>query len=166
MYVSHYALIDSILLWGANLRSWAVISEGCCKLLLQMCLAKTFDELRVLTWKRTSSVLELEPTSHSIIEGHIKRWWFLYKVCSDLLAMDYTHLQPTDFGWVDIEGELFPSKNLNLLPDDLFKTCKCKTGCQKKACSCFKAEGQLKCTDYCLCVNCKNRWINSKYSLF
>ena len=121
------------------------------------CLAKTFDELRVITWKRTSSVLELEPTSHSIIEGHIKRWWFLYKVCSDLLDMDYTHLQPTDFGWVDIEGELFPCKNLNLLPDDLFKTCKCKTGCQKKVCSCFKAEGQLKCTDYCLCVNCNNR---------
>ena len=112
-----------------------------------------------LTWKRFSSGLELEPTSHSIIEGHIKRWWFLYKVCSDLLDMDYTHLQPTDFGWVDIEGELFPCKNLNLLPDDLFKTCKCKTGCQKKVCSCFKAEGQLKCTDYCLCVNCNNRWI-------
>ena len=54
-----------------------------------MCLVKTLDELRVRTWKRTRSVLELEPTSHSIIGGHIKRWLFLYKVCSDLLAMDY-----------------------------------------------------------------------------
>ena len=54
-----------------------------------MCLAKTLNGLRVRTWKRTRSVLELEPTSHSIIGGHIKRWLFLYKVCSDLLAMDY-----------------------------------------------------------------------------
>ena len=121
------------------------------------CPAKTFDELRVLTWKRTSSVLELEPTSHSIRMGHIKRWWFLFKTCSDLLTMDYNHLKPTDYGWEDIEGELFACKELNLLPDEMCKVCRCKTGCQRKTCSCFKAEGQLKCTDYCLCINCKNK---------
>ena len=70
-----------------------------------MCLAKTLDKLRVCTWKRTRSVLQLEPTSHSIIGGHIKQWLFLYKVCSDLLAMDYAQLQPTDFGWEDIKGD-------------------------------------------------------------
>ena len=77
---------------------------------------------------------------------HVKRCLFLYKVCSDILAMDYAQLQPTDFGWEDIEGELLTWKMLNLLPDDLFKTCKCKTGCQcfKASCSCFKAEGQFK----------------------
>ena len=57
----------------------------------------------------------------------------MYKVCSDLLAMDYAHLQPTDFGWEYIEGELFACKVLDLLPDDLFKNCKCKTCCQKKS---------------------------------
>jgi hypothetical protein len=121
------------------------------------CTAITFDELRVLTWKRTSSVLELEPTSHSIREGHIRRWWYLYKVCSDLLEMNNLHLQPTAYGWEDIEGELFPTKELNLIPDDMCKTCGCKTGCQKKTCSCYKADGQPKCTDYCRCTNCKNR---------
>ena len=70
-----------------------------------MGLAKTLYELRVRTWKRTRSVLELEPTSHSIIGGHNKRWLFLYKVCSDLLAIDYAQLQPADFDWEDIEGE-------------------------------------------------------------
>ena len=48
-----------------------------------MCLAKlTLDELRVRTSKRTRLVLELEPTYHSIIGGYIKRWLFLYKVCT------------------------------------------------------------------------------------
>ena len=90
-----------------------------------MCLAKILDELRV----RTRSVLELEPTSHSIIGGHIKRWLFLYKVCSDILAIANAQLQPTHFCWEDIEGELLTWKMLNLLLDDLFKTWKCKTGC-------------------------------------
>ena len=76
-----------------------------------------------LTWKRFSSAsgLELEPTSHSIIEGHFKRW---FKVYSDLLAMYYTHLHSAaNKFWlgrvVDVEGELFAYENLNLLPDEL-----------------------------------------------
>ena len=63
------------------------------------------------------------------------------------LQMDDARLQPTDFGWEDIESKLFAYKMLNLLPDDLFKPCKCKTICQKKVWSCFKAEGQLKSSD-------------------
>ena len=62
--------------------------------------------------------------------------------------MDYAHLQPTDFGWEDIESKLFACKMLNLLPDDLYKPFKCKTSCQKKVWSFFEAEGQLKSSNY------------------
>ena len=91
--------------------------------------AKRFDELWALTWERTSSVLELEPTSHSIRMGHIKRWWFLFKTCSDLLTINYNHLKPIDHGWEDVEGELFARKELNLLPDEMCKVCRCKIRC-------------------------------------
>ena len=93
------------------------------------CPAKAFDELRPLTYERTSSSLELEPTSHSIRMGHIKMWWFLFKTCSDLLTMNYNHLKPIDLGWEDVERELFARKELNLLPDQMCKVCRCKTGC-------------------------------------
>ena len=33
-------------------------------------------------------------------------------------------------------------------------TCKCKTGCQSKRCSCQKAG--LSCTELCCCIDCRN----------
>lgn len=41
-------------------------------------------------------------------------------------------------------------------PDYLLEctTCKCKSGCQSKRCSCQKV--QLKCTELCSCVDCSN----------
>ena len=117
---------------------------------------KTFDELRVIAYKRNGSALDLPPTSHSIKNGHVKRWWYLYKMSSKLLQVedDNITLDPCNYGWESIEGDLYALKELKLLPDNLCKTCKCKSGCKSKQCSCVKYKG--KCTDFCLCVGCKN----------
>ena len=55
-----------------------------------------------------------EPTSYSVTKGHIPRWWFLYKQCSNLLSgenIDY--LKTTYYGWDVVGEELVPNKNLN-----------------------------------------------------
>ena len=122
--------------------------------------AENFDKLRYLTHRKTNSVFELPPTSHSVTKGHIPRWWFLYKRCSNLLSgenIDY--LKTTDYGWDVVGEELVPNKNLNFLPDKLSLICKCKnekrdTGCLSRQCICNKILSP--CTDYCLCHKCKN----------
>ena len=48
-----------------------------------------------------------------MVNGHIKRWWFLYKVFSTLLDPDQIEdLIPTDFGWTLEDGELLPLRTL------------------------------------------------------
>ena len=118
----------------------------------------TFDELRVLTYKRTGSALNLPPTSASVINGHIKRWWYLLKINSILLNpnRDSVMHNPLDYGWEDQEGDWYAKKELDLIPDELCNTCKCKTGCKNKRCLCVKADGS-KCTDFCLCIDCQNK---------
>ena len=120
----------------------------------------TFDEERVKVWKATNSVLNLPPTSHSI-RGHIRRWWFLYKLLSNLLNPgEYSFLRPQDYGWDLLDNDLMPQKCLNLVPEKFVKTCGCNklglkdTGCQTNRCKCRKSD--LKCTEYCKCQNCGN----------
>ena len=89
--------------------------------------AENFDKLRYLTHRKTNSVFELPPTSYYVTNGHIPRWWFLYKQCSNLLSgenIDY--LKTTDYGWDVVGEELVPNKNVNFLPDELSLICKCK----------------------------------------
>ena len=50
---------------------------------------KTFDELRVQVHKKTGSALGLPPTSYSIRNGHIRRWWYLLKESSNLLTPEH-----------------------------------------------------------------------------
>ena len=118
--------------------------------------SKTFDELRVKSWKNNNSVFTLPPTSYSIRMGHIPRWWYLYKVCSNLPTSTFDHLEATDYGWDNVDGDLFANKYLNIVPDELVITCSCRTGCTGNRCSCKK--NGSKCTDYCKCSNnCKNK---------
>ena len=121
-----------------------------------------FDEMRVNCWRTTNSVIQLPPTSHSIREGHIRRWWFLYKHLSTLLNPgEFDFLDPTDYGWDRIDQDLVPRKCLNIVPDEYMTTCGCnKAGssnvsCHTNRCKC-KKEG-TSCTDYCNCKNCSNR---------
>ena len=46
----------------------------------------TFDDVRYQEFKKKTSVLLLAPTSYSVREGHIRRWWYLYKLLSTLLS--------------------------------------------------------------------------------
>ena len=56
-------------------------------------------------------MMNLPPTSSGVLD-HIKRWWYLVKVTSTLLDDSPLILSPLDHGWVDIEDELMPDKNL------------------------------------------------------
>lgn len=119
----------------------------------------TFDELRLKSYKKGTSSIQLPPTSFSINQGHIPRWWFLYKRCSNLLDQAFDHLNPIDYGWYICDGELLPVKHLNLIPDELCNACSCKNlhnvnGCKSNRCKCKK--NNMKCTDFCNCFQCKN----------
>ena len=52
---------------------------------------QTFDELRNVEYHRNVSVLLLPPTTHTIVNGHIYRWWYLYKKLSSILNHEYMH---------------------------------------------------------------------------
>ena len=117
--------------------------------------AENFDKLRYLTHRKTNSVFELPPTSHSVTKGHIPRWCFLYKQCSNFLSgenIDY--LKTTDYGWNVVGEELVPNKNINFLPDELSLICKCKN--EKRGNGCLSRQCICPCTDYCLRHKCKN----------
>ena len=120
--------------------------------------AKSFDDLRFSEYRKKVSALLLPPTSHSIRNAHIRRWFYLYKRMSSLLQdhWDCVTYNPTMYGWKMIDAELYPEKGLNLLPDKLCKTCSCKTGCKNKRCHCVK-NGSHCSQEYCQCVNCVNR---------
>ena len=91
----------------------------------------------------------------SIIKGHIHRWWFLYKKFSHLLDNEYNDLMPVNFGWYIEDTDLIPTKNLNLLPEKLSRTCGClKSQCKTKACCCFKE--RHRCSEFCEFNQCTN----------
>ena len=120
----------------------------------------TFDDLRYVEFTKKVSVLLLPPTSRSIKNGHIPRWFFIYKRLSTLLNYwDSDNYDPTMYGWHMEDKQLYPKKELNLLPDNFIGQCGCKTGCElprSKNCSCFKNE-LSKCSVFCKCIGCKNR---------
>ncbi len=73
-----------------------------------------FDEHRVKHWKSTNSVISLPPTSYSIREGHIRRWWYIYKLPSNLINPDeYSFLDPEAYGWDKLDNDLIP-KNTSI----------------------------------------------------
>jgi hypothetical protein len=116
--------------------------------------SNTFDDLRYDEYMKKISVLLLPPTSHSMRQGHIRRWWYLYKMMSNLLNTN-SNYKPTDYGWILEDGDLIPDKVLKLLPDEFSKICKCITGCITRHCYCLKKV--QKCTAYCKCQDCKNK---------
>ena len=88
----------------------------------------------------------------------LRRWWYLLKESSNLLTPEHERclLNALEYGWEDQGGDLYANKQLHLIPDELCNTCRCKTGCKTKHCSCVKADGS-KCSDFCLCTNCENK---------
>ena len=125
---------------------------------------KTFDSLRSVLYKINDSIFDLPPSSYSITQGHIPRWYFLVKESSNLLNPNYHPLDPCDYQWANEDGELLPIKNLLLLPEELAVTCHCKGNDVSKRCSrcsCVK-KGSI-CTEYCSCgSSCSNTSSSSR----
>ena len=65
------------------------------------------------------AVLELPPTSHSIIHGHIPTWCYIVKDLSSLLNPDYQRMDPLESGWKMECYSLLPQKELLLLPEKI-----------------------------------------------
>ena len=122
---------------------------------------KTFDSLRFMQYRNNDSIFDLPPSSFSITQGHIQRWYFLVKEFSNILNPNYEPLDPCDYQWALEDEELVPVKNLLLIPEELTTTCTCKNkdiGKRCSRCSCAK-KGSI-CTDYCTCRRvCSNNSI-------
>ena len=117
----------------------------------------TFDELRASHYNKHLEITQLPPTSHSVVHGHIARWWFLVKKLSSLLKTDSETLDPLEHGWKDEDGVLLPEKHLLLIPNHLIKICSCKGDkrCRTKRCSCRNQN--VPCTSACGCKQaCEN----------
>ena len=121
----------------------------------------TFDDLRCAEYRRNYNILELPPTSHSIVNGHIPRWYFIVKELSNLLNFDYQHGDPLRNGWKIENYDLLPEKNLILIPDFLTYTCNCKVKDSSKRCrsnQCKCKYSRTLCTEFCGCHDkCCNR---------
>ena len=112
-------------------------------------------------------IYRLHQSSHSIIQGHIPRWYFLVKEYSNLLNPNYCPMNPCDYQWTLENDELLPVKNLLPLPEELTATCSCKIIDTSKRCkgrcSCLK-KGAI-CTDFCSCLKvCSNTLVASQPS--
>ena len=75
-----------------------------------------------------------------------------YMICSSLLSLDdgnINDLQSTRYGWEYLDDSMKYMKMLNLIPDAICVTSKCKIleVCRKS---------QTKFTNYCNCIDCKN----------
>ena len=116
---------------------------------------KTFDDLRLKKFTHKVSVMDLPPTSFSIVHGHVPRWWYITKLCTSLLASN-CDLDPLEYGWyLDMSNILLPVKYLNPLPDEYTSFCSCRGGCCTRRCKCRK-HGFV-CTDYCSCLHRENK---------
>jgi hypothetical protein len=119
----------------------------------------TFDALRVIEYRKNDSVFDLPPTSHSIVKGHIPRWYYTVKEQSNLLNQSYVPLDPCDHQWQLENGELLPTKNLLLIPEEFSVTCSCKHKDIAKRCGgvCKCSKKGVMCTALCGCQKiCSN----------
>ena len=87
---------------------------------------KTFDDLRLKKFTHKVSLMDLPPTSFSIVHGHVPRWWYITKLCTSLLDSN-CDLDPLEYGWyLDMSNILLPIKYLNPLPDEYTSFCSCR----------------------------------------
>lgn len=124
------------------------------KVLKKNSTAKTFDALRFEEYLKGKTVLELPPTSYSIVHGHLPRWYNIVKDLSSLLDPVYRRHDPTKSGWRLDCYSLIADKKLQLLPEKLCSVCSCQQKdllkrCSSRRCKCKSSE--TVCTEYCGC---------------
>ena len=131
------------------------------KVLKKNSAEKTFDGLRYEEYLKGKTVLELPPTSYSIVHGHFPRWYYIVKDLSSLLDPVYRRQDPTKSGWRLDCYSLIPDKKVQLLPEKLSSVCSCQQKdvskrCSSKRCKCNSSE--TACTQYCGCQRqCANQ---------
>lgn len=115
------------------------------------------------TTKKVSVNLASLPPSVDSFKEHLKRVYFQVQSWIGFCQGIAPELNPTDWGWKIIDGDLCPTRMLSPpAPEDILNviTCSCKTGCGR-ACGCRKSG--MFCTLSCLickgndCTNVQSR---------
>ena len=83
---------------------------------------ETFDDLRY--YLESKSISELPPSSTSL-HGHLHRSFYFVRVNASFLQSTDKKLNPSQFGWQQIDSILVPEKLMIDMPDEYTTTCGC-----------------------------------------
>jgi len=108
---------------------------------------KSMDELRYYQYHQTKSCTmdQLPPTSYAT-RGHILRAMYATHMQINCLRND--SLDPTQYGFELVDGQLIANKFCRLIPDDLVMCCTCRK-CATRRCLCRK--NNFPCCQFCKC---------------
>ena len=109
---------------------------------------------------RSSESCSLPPTRDPL-QKHTSRGNYQTAIWRKALERDCQIPSPHGHGWTVKAGELhFHWMDQEPAPKALMElvSCKCKTGCSGRRCSCHKVG--LMCTDVCDCIDCENSGFN------
>ena len=68
---------------------------------------KVFDQLWYLMYLKQLDIMNLPLTLQPTCQGHIPRWWRLVKKFRSLLDNDEFSLNPTNYGWENIDRHVY-----------------------------------------------------------
>ena len=115
---------------------------------------KTMDELRYFIYhQQKKTVCDLPPTRRATREHILRAFHYTYMQIHSLTA---SSLDPTLFGYYEVDELFKPTEGLVFLPSDLPLPCTCGS-CATKRCRCRLLS--LPCCIYCKCAFkglCKN----------
>lgn len=110
---------------------------------------RTTDELRCLLYHQSKrmSYEQLPPTSCSLRE-HIRRAFYVTNEMISLLSSPSKPLDPTQYGFEDVDEVLVPILGKNPIPEEMAVCCTC-VKCASERCKC-RREG-IPCCRFCKC---------------
>ena len=81
-----------------------------------------------------------------MLHGHTLRSYYVVLICSSLISVPDTSLNPVEFGWNLVDSELMPNKCFVTLPEMYTGTC----GCKKKFIERYQwSKFGVPCTEFC-----------------
>lgn len=141
--------------FGETADLYSLCEEFVCS--LYRCPGRNVHNVRYkLFCSRSSESCSLPPTRDAL-EKHANRANYQSAIWRKALEKDCEIPSPHGHGWNVKEGELFIHwMDQEPAPKALMElvSCKCKTGCNGRRCSCHKVG--LLCTDVCECIDCEN----------
>ena len=119
------------------------------KVLKRATTCKTFTELRKEIYHHSkNSIMQQLPPTTIPLQQHLLRAHLATFQMVHLLDHSEALPNPTEFGYIDEDGLLLPSKKLSDVPVALTVTCACGK-CARITCSC-REEGE-RCCQFCRC---------------